>query len=45
MFDIKTKVTATAVTKEEVPNEVFEIPEGYKNVSKKEMEDVINDLM
>ncbi len=45
MFDIKTKVTATGVIKEKVPSEVFEIPEGYKNVSKKEMEDVINDLM
>jgi len=45
MFDIKTKVTATAVTKEEISEEVFEIPAGYKNVSKKEMEDVINDLM
>jgi len=45
MFDIKTKVTATAVIKEDVPDDVFEIPAGYKNVSKKEMEDVINDLM
>ena len=45
MFDIKTKVTATSVKKEEVEDSVFEIPEGYKNVSKKEMEDVINDLM
>ena len=45
MFDIKTKVTATSVSKEEIPDDVFIVPEGYKNVSKKEMEDVINDLM
>lgn len=45
MFDIKTKVTATAVLQEEIENTAFEIPTGYKNVSKKEMEDVINELM
>jgi len=45
MFDIKTKVTATTVKKEDIADETFEIPAGYKNVSKKEMEDVINDLM
>jgi len=45
MFEIKTRVTATKVSKEEVPDSEFEIPEGYEKVSKKEMEAVINDLM
>jgi len=45
MFNIKTKVTAISVIKEDIEDEIFEIPADYKNVSKKEMEDVINDLM
>jgi len=45
MFEIKTRVTATKVSKEEVPDSEFEIPEGYEKVSKKDMEVVINDLM
>jgi GLPGLI family protein len=45
MFGINTKITATQVTKQNIPDEDFIVPAGYKNVSKKEMEDVINKLM
>ncbi len=45
MFGINTKITATQVVKQDIPDEDFIVPAGYKNVSKKEMESVINKLM
>lgn len=45
MFDITTCLTATKVEKIEVNDEIFEVPAGYKRVSKEEMEEVINNLM
>ncbi|HIE16496.1 MAG TPA: hypothetical protein EYP69_06195 [Bacteroidales bacterium] len=45
MFGIKTHIIATSIEFVEVPDETFSIPDGYKEVSKEEMEEVINKLM
>ena len=45
MFGIRTRITATSVEYVEVPDEDFAIPDGFKEVSKEEMEEVINKLM
>jgi len=45
MFGIKTRIIAKSVEFVEVPDENFAIPDGYKEVSKEEMEEVINNLM
>jgi len=45
MFDITTSLTATKVEKIEINDEIFQVPAGYKRVSKEEMEEVINNLM
>lgn len=45
MFGIKTKITAESVENIDIDDEAFDIPDDYKNVSKKEIEDVINNLM
>jgi len=42
-FNIKTKITANYVKSIEVPDKEFEIPSGYKRVTKREMDKVIND--
>ncbi len=45
MFDITTSLTATKIEQVEVDDAIFEVPSGYKKVSKEEMEEVINNLM
>ena len=45
MFGIKTRIVATSVEYIEIPDEDFAIPDGFKEVSKEEMEEVINKLM
>ena len=45
MFGIKTRITAKSIEYVKVPDEDFAIPEGYKEVSKEDMEEVINKLM
>ncbi len=45
MFDITTSLTATRVEQIEITDETFDLPVGFKNVSKEEMEEVINNLM
>jgi len=45
MFGIRTQITAKSVEEKDIETETFDIPADYKKVSKKEMEDVINNLM
>ncbi len=45
MFGIKTRITAKSVEYIEIPDEDFAIPDGFKEVSREEMEEVINKLM
>ena len=45
MFDIRTKITAVKVENIEVSDDVFVVPDGYNEVTKQKMEDVINNLM
>ncbi len=45
MFGIKTHIVADSVEYIEVPDEDFVIPDGFKEVSKEEMEKVINKLI
>ncbi|GAB4300263.1 MAG: hypothetical protein Kow0068_23590 [Marinilabiliales bacterium] len=45
LFNITTHLVATKVDQIEIDETVFEIPSGYKSVSKDEMEEVINNLM
>jgi GLPGLI family protein len=43
-FDIEMTFTAKGVTKEEIPNESFELPAYYKVISKKEMDEYFKAL-
>ena len=45
MFGIKTKIKAIKFEPIEIGEEEFEVPEGYVNVPKEKMEEVINNLM
>jgi len=45
MFGIKTRITAKSVEFIEIPDEDFAIPDGYKEVTKEDMEEVINNLI
>ncbi len=45
MFGIKTRIIAKSVEYIETPDEEFVVPDGFKEVSKEEMEEVINKLM
>lgn len=45
MFDIKTEIKAVKVENIEVDDNVFVVPDGYNEVTKQKMEDVINNLM
>jgi len=45
MFDIKTEIKAVKIENNEVDDGVFVVPDGYNEVTKQKMEDVINNLM
>ncbi len=45
MFGIKTEITATKVENIEIDDNNFVVPDGYNEVTKQKMEDVINNLM
>jgi len=45
MFGIETRIIAKSIEFIEIPDEDFTIPDGYKEVSKEDMEEVIKDLI